>query len=152
MSGRSVSGHSPEVAGRVCRAGALLLVASSTFACIFEQSNYDFGGRRTDPTEPVDLNAIDSKCEQGGCKQICGQQFGTQSIGENCKCVGGKCEQDCRGGSTCTCSAGGCIQKCAPEARCACSGGRCTQECPAGAICSCGGENCTCTGEGCNAR
>jgi hypothetical protein len=145
MSGRPVS----ELSKVLAKAGALLLVGSSTFACIFEQSNYDFGGRRTDPAEDVDLNSVDAKCEQGSCRQICGQQFGTQSIGENCKCLGGKCNQQCSEGSTCTCSAGGCTQKCGAKARCACSGGRCNQECEQDSICTCGGENCTCTGPGC---
>lgn len=134
---------------KVFKAGALLVVATSTFACIFEESEYEFGGRRTEPTESVDLNDVDSRCIQGGCIQICGQTLGENVVGENCKCLGGKCDQECGQGSTCTCSAGGCTQRCAPEARCACSGGRCTQECPKGAVCTCGGENCTCTGEGC---
>ena len=128
---------------------ALLVVASPTLACIFEESNYEFGGRRTEPTETKDLNETDSKCEEGSCIQICGQQIGTNTVGENCRCLGGKCDQDCRQGSTCTCSAGGCKQKCAADARCACSGGRCNQECAEGSICTCGGENCTCTGPGC---
>jgi hypothetical protein len=145
MPGGSVSEPSNKLAGF----GALLVVSASTFACIFEESNYELGGRRTDPTEEVDLNDVDSRCIQGGCKQLCGDEGNGQGQGENCKCIGGKCDQECGSASTCTCSAGGCTQRCAATARCACSGGRCIQECAAGSICSCGGENCTCTGDGC---
>ena len=145
MSRRQLS----DVPTTLSKVGALLLVATSTFACIFEDSNYDFGGRRTEPLEAVDLNDVDDRCIQGGCDQICGQKIGENVVGENCKCLGGRCKQECGEGSTCTCSAGGCEQKCLPQARCACSGGKCKQDCAAGARCTCGGENCTCTGEGC---
>ena len=146
MSRRSVS----TLSNKAAKAAALLLVGGSTFACIFEQSNYEFGGRRTDPEPAVNLNESDESCPQGSCNQICGQQVGLNVVGENCKCIGGKCKQQCGQGSTCTCSAGGCTQQCAPKARCACSGGRCNQTCEKDSICTCGGENCTCTGEGCN--
>ena len=132
----------------LAKAGALFLVATSTFACIFEESNYEFGGRRTEPTEEVNINDVDQRCIQGGCRQRCGDQVENGST-ENCRCIGGKCDQECLQGSTCTCTAGGCTQRCQPGTRCACSGGRCTQECGQGAICTCGGENCTCTGPGC---
>jgi hypothetical protein len=137
------------LSNRLAGIGAALLVSGSTFACIFEESTFDLGGRRTEPTEPGDLHEVDVKCIQGNCRQICGQQLGDNVVGETCKCTGGKCDQECGIGSTCTCSAGGCTQRCAPKSRCACSGGRCNQTCEPGSICSCGGENCTCTGEGC---
>lgn len=126
------------------------VIATTTVACIFEEGNYNLGGRRTENTGRVDPNEQDETCIQGNCDQICGTQLGGAIVAENCTCIGGKCRQQCGQGSTCTCSAGRCSQKCDAKTRCTCSGGGCTQDCQADtSLCTCGGGGCQCTGPGC---